>query len=92
MTPSAKLAKVNLLQIVSGSRVVEDELEVMATKRGRPAKDQVSTEQHTSKSSKSELRTKEHRPRRRIGIQNLLISRGQDKYSILKVWGINPST
>jgi len=77
------LAEVHLVQIADSLLSIQEELEVMMAKRERSLKEtmQTSDEDHREKRSKSEKVIR--KPRRRIGISNLLIGKGQTEYSIL---------
>ena len=84
-----KLAEVNLLEFVS-SRINDPTPEVMMAKRDRPVLDIEPPIRKYHKRSKgrptdtpSTSRRTDKRPRRRIGIEDMTISRGQQDYSII---------
>lgn len=85
--PSGKLAEVNLLQVVPSSRVRELEPELMMAKRGRPSKESEAREKHRDKRFRADGRESTRKPRRKIGIEDLLLSRGQSEYSIMQDLG-----
>lgn len=84
----AKAAEVNLLKLISKG-LSEEPLEVMMTKRTRPAQDiepPLRAHHKRSKGRNKEGPSHQERikkTRRRIGIKDLMISRGQKEYSII---------
>jgi len=92
-----KLAEVNLLEFVS-NRVDNPTPEVMMAKHGRPMLDIEPPIRKHHKISKGRLSNTSHasnktdkQSRRRIGIEDMIISKGQQDYSIITDLGKQPT-
>jgi hypothetical protein len=83
--PSAMVAKVNLLECAK-AKVIESIPEVMMTKRDRPNLEfDLPESLHRTKRTKKKQPAKAvmRRPRRKIGVSDLILSRGQSEYSLV---------
>jgi hypothetical protein len=83
--PSAMVAEINLLECAK-AKVIESIPEVMMTKWDRPNLefDLLESSHRTKRTKKKQLAESVMRqPRRKIGVSDLILSRGQSEYSLV---------